>query len=97
VWINRNNCTHENLSPARQICWHGVDKVEYGAFLRIEKLPSKPQSDSAIFVCHMLSNFFQPIQVFRYDQILQTIYIQAGTNDGIALIIDNKGNWEFVL
>jgi hypothetical protein len=59
-------------------------------------LPSQPQSVSAIVVCQMLSNFFQPIQVFRYDAAFQTIYIQAGINDDIALIIEDDGNWEFV-
>jgi hypothetical protein len=44
----------------------------------------------------MLSNLFQPIQVFRYDAAFQTIYIQAGINDDTALIIEDNGNWEFV-
>ncbi|MFB2939153.1 hypothetical protein ACE1B6_28210 [Aerosakkonemataceae cyanobacterium BLCC-F154] len=42
----------------------------------------------AIFVCQLLSNLYQPIQVFRYDQKLKTIYIQAGVRDEIAIIID---------
>jgi hypothetical protein len=60
------------------------------------KLPSKPQSDSAIVVCQMLSNYFQPIQIFRYDQVMKTLYIQAGVDDGIAVIIDKDGIWRFV-
>ncbi|WP_442936010.1 DUF6888 family protein [Nostoc sp.] len=40
---------------------------------------------------------YQPIQVFRYDQKLKTLYIQAGLNDEIAVIIDQDGNWKFVL
>lgn len=59
-------------------------------------MPTRDQSDTAIFLCQLLSNLFQPMQVFRYDQKLKTIYIQAGTTDEIALIIEN-GNWEFVL
>jgi hypothetical protein len=43
-----------------------------------------------------LSNLYQPIQVFGYDQILKTIYIQAGATDEIALIIKEDGNWDFV-
>lgn len=50
----------------------------------------------AIFVCQLLSNLYQPIQVFRYDQKLKTIYIQAGVRDEIAIIIDEDGIWEFV-
>lgn len=60
-------------------------------------MPKPEQSDTAIFVCQLLSNLFQPIQVFRYDQNLKTIYIQAGVGDEIALVIDENGNWEFVL
>jgi len=60
-------------------------------------LPTREQSDTAIFVCQLLSNLYQPIQVFRYDQRLKTIYIQAGIADELALIIDEDGSWEFVL
>ncbi|MFE1746193.1 DUF6888 family protein [Coleofasciculus sp. H7-2] len=60
-------------------------------------MPTQKQSDTTIFLCQLLSNLYQPIQVFRYDQILKTIYIQAGMADEIALIIDEDGSWEFVL
>ncbi|MHC5595802.1 MAG: DUF6888 family protein [Nostoc sp.] len=33
-----------------------------------------------IFLCQLLSNLYQSIQVFRYDQKLKTLYIQAGFN-----------------
>ncbi len=60
-------------------------------------MPTRQQSDTAIFLCQLLSNLFQPMQVFRYDQKLKTIYIQAGATDEIALIIEENGNWEFVV
>jgi hypothetical protein len=60
-------------------------------------LPTQKQSDTAIFLCQLLSNLYQPIQVFRYDLKLRTIYIQAGRTDEIAAIIDADGNWRFVL
>ncbi|RCJ37192.1 hypothetical protein A6769_14080 [Nostoc punctiforme NIES-2108] len=60
-------------------------------------MPTQKQSDTAIFLCQLLSNLYQPIQVFRYDQKLKTLYIQAGLNDEIAVIIDQDGNWKFVL
>jgi len=44
----------------------------------------------------MLSNLYQPINVFRYDSNLKTLYIQAGIADEYAIVIDQKGNWEFV-
>jgi len=60
-------------------------------------LPTPQQSNTAIFLCQLLSNLYQPIQVFRYDQKLKTIYIQAGTADELAIIIKQDGNWDFVL
>jgi hypothetical protein len=60
-------------------------------------LPTQKQSNTAIFVCQLLSNLYQPIQVFRYDQELKTLYIQAGATDEIALIIKEDGNWDFIL
>ena len=57
-------------------------------------MPTQKQSNTAIFVCQLLSNLYQPIQVFRYDQKLKTLYIQAGTTDEIALIIDEEGIWD---
>ncbi|MGV0028360.1 DUF6888 family protein [Phormidesmis priestleyi] len=59
-------------------------------------MPTRQQSDTAIFICQLLSNTYQPIHVFRYDQRLKTLYIQAGATDGIALIIKEDATWEFV-
>jgi len=47
--------------------------------------------------CQLLSNRYQPIQVFRYDHKLKRLYIQAGVTDEIALIIKEDGIWDFVL
>jgi hypothetical protein len=60
-------------------------------------LPTSKQSSTAIFICQLLSNLFKPINIFRYDNQLKTLYIQAGVNDEIALVIDEDGSWEFVL
>jgi len=60
-------------------------------------LPTQQQLVTAAFLCQLLSNLYQPIQVFRYDRRFKTIYMQAGINDGIALVIDEDGSWEFVL
>ncbi len=65
--------------------------------VRICFLPTKKQSDAAIFLCQLLSNLYQPIQIFRYDQKLKTLYVQAGRADEIAVIINQDGNWNFVL
>ncbi|MFB8791855.1 MAG: hypothetical protein U7123_24170 [Potamolinea sp.] len=60
-------------------------------------MPTQQQSNTAIFLCQLLSNLYQPIQVFRYDQKLKTLYIQAGVAEEIGLIIKEDGNWDFVL
>lgn len=59
-------------------------------------MPTQKQSNTAIFLCQLLSTLYQPMQVFRYDLRLKTLYIQAGSIDEIALIIDEDGSWEFV-
>ncbi|MBW4665141.1 MAG: hypothetical protein KME01_13225 [Chroococcus sp. CMT-3BRIN-NPC107] len=60
-------------------------------------MPTQKQSNTAIFICELLSNLYQPIQIFRYDRKLRTIYIQAGATDEISLIIDEDGIWDFVV
>ncbi|NEQ11056.1 MULTISPECIES: hypothetical protein [unclassified Moorena] len=60
-------------------------------------MPTQQQLVTVAFLCQLLSNLYQPIQVFRYDQGFKTIYVQAGVNDEIALVIDEDGSWEFVL
>ena len=71
-----------------QLCY-----IIYGSF----SLPTQQQLVTAAFLCQLLSNLYQPIQVFRYDRRFKTIYMQAGINDDIALVIDEDGSWEFVL
>ncbi|MDJ0730246.1 MAG: hypothetical protein QNJ33_09685 [Crocosphaera sp.] len=58
-------------------------------------MPTVAQSIQAIILCQCLSNGYQPINIFRYDIKLKTIYIQAGINDEIALVIYPDGNWRF--
>ncbi|MDF0556316.1 hypothetical protein [Kamptonema sp. UHCC 0994] len=60
-------------------------------------MPTQQQLVTAAFLCQLLSNLYHPIQVFRYDRRFKTIYMQAGINDDIALVIDEDGSWEFVL
>lgn len=54
-------------------------------------MPTNIQAKISVFVCQMLSNTFQPISVFRYDRKLETLYIQAGVDDNLAIIIDKDG------
>jgi len=58
-------------------------------------LPPSAQSIQAVILCQWLSNGYQPINIFRYDSKLKTIYIQGGVNDEIALVIYSDGSWRF--
>lgn len=44
----------------------------------------------------MLSNGYQPIYVFRYDESTNDVYILAGINEGIEIVVDANGRWELV-
>lgn len=59
-------------------------------------MPTVAQAYGAVIVCQMLSNLYQPINVFRYDTQLKTIYVQAGINDELAIIINEEGIWRLV-
>lgn len=84
---------HSKLVYTLPWFWYSISGVCFEGC----SLPTQQQSNTAIFLCQLLSNLYQPIQVFRYDQTLKTIYIQAGATDEIALIIKEDGNWDFVL
>ncbi|MGB5594426.1 MAG: hypothetical protein WBM32_02880 [Crocosphaera sp.] len=43
-------------------------------------MPTAAQSIEAVILCQWLSNGYQPINIFRYDTKLKTIYIQAGVS-----------------
>ena len=58
-------------------------------------MPTSAQSIQSVILCQWLSNGFQPINIFRYDAKLKTIYIQGGVKDEIALVIYPDGNWRF--
>jgi hypothetical protein len=55
-------------------------------------LPTAAQAIKAVVLCQWLSNGYQPINIFRYDSKLGTIYIQAGATDGISIVIFTDGN-----
>ncbi|NCJ07666.1 hypothetical protein GS597_14335 [Synechococcales cyanobacterium C] len=60
-------------------------------------MPTLKQTHTTLFLCQLLSNLYQSIHIFRYDESLKTLYIQAGIADEIALLIYEDGSWEFVL
>ncbi len=58
--------------------------------------PTVEQGFRCIVVCQMLSNLYQDIKVFRYDDIIGEIYFLAGVDEGIELVMAQDGNWRFI-
>lgn len=58
-------------------------------------MPTYEQAIASVYVCQSLSDMLQPIHLFRYDVSYRYIFILAGTNEGIEIIIFEDGKWEF--
>ncbi|WP_289501141.1 hypothetical protein [Gloeocapsopsis sp. IPPAS B-1203] len=43
----------------------------------------------------MLSNCFQPIHLFRYDDSTGNVFILAGINENLEIVVCRNGLWEF--
>lgn len=57
-------------------------------------MPTVDQAMECVYVCHMLSNLYRDIAVFRYDSETKEVYILAG--DEIQVVISATGRWRFV-
>ncbi|WP_071590746.1 hypothetical protein [Synechococcus sp. PCC 7336] len=53
------------------------------------------QAIQAVVLCQWFSNGYQPINVFRFDVNLETIYIQGGVTDSMVIVIFSDGRWRF--
>jgi hypothetical protein len=60
-------------------------------------MPTAAQAIKAVILCQYLSNTLQPIELFRYNQKQNYIYIIAGDTESIEIIIYQDGNWEFLI
>jgi hypothetical protein len=58
-------------------------------------MPNNIQAQVCLRLCQALSSMFQPIHLLRYDPRRKTVYILAGMTEGIELIIDSYGEWDF--
>lgn len=59
-------------------------------------MPTQQQMFSAIITLQSLSNLYQPIYLFRYDERSKEIFIIAGTQEKLEFTIfaDGKRNIE---
>jgi hypothetical protein len=58
-------------------------------------MPTTEQALACVRVCQMLSNGYQPIHVFRYNQNTKTVFILAGVTESLEILIFSDGQWSF--
>ncbi|MBD1905431.1 hypothetical protein NDI37_14360 [Funiculus sociatus GB2-A5] len=58
-------------------------------------MPTAEQALACVRVCQMLSNGYQPIHVFRYNQNTKTVFIIAGVTESLEVLIFSDGQWSF--
>ncbi|WP_009632247.1 DUF6888 family protein [Synechocystis sp. PCC 7509] len=58
-------------------------------------MPTNDQAIACVRVCQMLSNGYQPIHVFRYNQKTKTVFILAGITESLEVLIFPDGQWRF--
>lgn len=56
--------------------------------------PTAQQALACVRVCQMLSNLYQDIKLFRFDDKTEEVYILAGKE--LQIIVYKNGEWEFV-
>jgi hypothetical protein len=62
--------------------------------LKEKKLPTNDQAQACVRVCQSLSNFYQNIELFRFDEGTQSIFILAG--EELQVVINPDGEWRFI-
>lgn len=58
-------------------------------------MPTSEQALACVRVCQMLSNGYQPIYVFRYNQNTRTVFILAGVTESLEILVFSNGQWRF--
>jgi hypothetical protein len=56
--------------------------------------PTNKQAHASLILCQMLSNTYQDIHLFRFDNNIGNIFILAG--DDIQIVIPPNGGWYFL-
>ncbi len=58
-------------------------------------MPTTEQALACVRACQMLSNGYQPIHVFRYNQTTKIVFILAGITESLEVLIFADGQWRF--
>lgn len=65
------------------------------ANIKVLIMPTVEQAFTCVRVCQMLSNGYQPIHVFRYNQNTKTVFILADVTESLEILIFANGQWSF--
>ncbi|MDJ0599683.1 MAG: hypothetical protein QNJ37_12680 [Crocosphaera sp.] len=58
-------------------------------------LPTEKQKNTVVFLSQLLSNLLQPVWLFRFDPLNRSIFIIAGREESLEIIIFENGQWQF--
>ncbi|HAC65514.1 MAG TPA: hypothetical protein DCF68_18780 [Cyanothece sp. UBA12306] len=58
-------------------------------------MPTESQLFKCLVLCQIFSNFYQPIQLIRYDETRKEIFIIAGELGNIEITIFQQGQWRY--
>jgi hypothetical protein len=57
-------------------------------------MPTNQQAIASVCICQSLSDMLQPIYLFRYDPVNKQIFILAGIDETIEIIIPENSKIE---
>ena len=58
-------------------------------------MPTESQLLKCLVLCQILSNFYRPIQLIRYDEGRKEIFINAVELGNIEITIFEQGQWRY--
>jgi hypothetical protein len=58
-------------------------------------MPTELQMLRCVVLCQILSNFYKPILLFRYDSKNREIFLIAGEEGTIEITVFEEGKWRY--
>ena len=59
-------------------------------------MPTAQQAIKAAILCQYITKSLLPIMIFRYYRVAKIIYIVAGYEKDIKIVINEQGNFTYV-
>ncbi len=94
ICVHRNVRSPDNLAE-RLLSLH----TAYIVYVTIEETtiyPTPEQAIKCLIICQMLSNLYQGIHLFRFNEQTGDVFILAGTRDELEIIVPPNGLWRFL-